>query len=290
VADFRDPWTQNRYRELYLSSTWPARTLLAVEAAMERLVLRQASAILANTPSNRRNLLARYPWLPPDKVVYLANGWEPFPQDPVPSPADHPLTIVHAGTFYPGFKPYGLLHALAKWRNGGPSAHGDFPAQRLKVLLLGASDAATRQVIADLGLEDIVALRPWVGVAEARRIMRSADILWATLGTGPASRTFVPSKLFDYIAAGRPIMGFFPEGDAADLIRATGTGIVFTNDLPDPVIQVLAQALDSHPRAIDWHRPRPDVIDRYHIDALAGRLAALLQKSRAASSAIHSKR
>jgi hypothetical protein len=193
------------------------------------------------------------------------------------------LTIVHAGTFYPGFKPYGLLQALASWRDGGQNGQEAFPAHRLRVVLLGASDAATRQVVADLHLEDVVSLHPWVAVGEARRIMATADILWASLGTGPASRTFVPSKLFDYIAAGRPILGFFPEGDAAELIRSTGTGIVFTSDLPGPVIQLLARTLTGQPQAFDWFAPRPDVLARYRIESLAEHLARLLHRLKAAA-------
>jgi len=57
--------------------------------------------------------------------------------------------------------------------------------------------------------------------------MCGADLLWASLGTGNESSTYIPSKLFEYIAAKRPIWGFFPEGEAAYLIRETNVGETF---------------------------------------------------------------
>jgi glycosyltransferase involved in cell wall biosynthesis len=135
-------------------------------------------------------------------------------------------------------------------------------------------------------LEDIVSIRPWVSVAEARQAMQAADLLWASLGTGPESRTFVPSKLLEYIAAGRPILGFFPEGDAAELIRATGTGRVFTDDRPAPVIDTLSAMLDLAPgRTPEWYRPDREAIESYRIDSIGGRLADILENSLARSAA-----
>ena len=88
-------------------------------------------------------------------------------------------------------------------------------------------------------MNDIVDIKPWVGLDEARRIMLSADLLWASLGTGKESASFIPSKIFEYIAAQRPIIGFFPEGEAANLIRSTGAGIVISKDKPEDVIEVI---------------------------------------------------
>jgi glycosyltransferase involved in cell wall biosynthesis len=276
VADFRDPWTQNRYHNLLRGDSVLDTFLHKIETALENLVLRQASIVLTNTPSNRQQLLTNRPWLAPEKVVYMPNGWEPYTRE-IPLPAgDRPFTIVHAGTFYPGFKPYALLHAIALWRDVSRSPYGEFPGHRLAVEILGDSSAATHNVISELQIEDMVTVHPWMAIDEARKRMLAADLLWATLGTGPASRSFVPSKLFEYIAADRPIIGFFPEGDAADLIRSTGTGVVLTSDHSDPVIRILSEALNGRRESVSWYKPRREVIDQYQIDALAERLAKLL--------------
>ena len=95
--------------------------------------------------------------------------------------------------------------------------------------------------------------------------MCQADMLLATLGTGTESATYIPSKLFEYIAAKKPILGFFPEGVACDLIRDTQTGVVFTSDDPFPVIRFLnSMIMEKRSTGIPYS-PDTDVVMSYHI-------------------------
>jgi glycosyltransferase involved in cell wall biosynthesis len=244
VADFRDPWTLNAYHDKGALG----RFLLKIERYLEKGVLKSAALILANTKANRTKLIRAFSFLSQEQVVYLPNGWEEFPRTWLPNKkTNFPLTIVHAGTFYPRFKPYGLLYALAHWRDKVPD--GEMPKwldNSIRVLLLGARDEETRNVVQRLGIQDLVEFRPWVALEEARKIMVQADLLWASLGTHKESSTYVPSKLFEYIAARRPIIGFFPEGEAASLIIETRAGKVFTSDAPVPIIRFLAQCIDEN--------------------------------------------
>lgn len=276
VADFRDPWTLNAYRNKGLVGN----TKLLIERVLENAVLKQASAVLTNTRANHRNLIAAFPHIDSNKVVYLPNGWEDFSEEITERPDDSMLRIVHAGTFYPRFKPYALLHALSQWRKGmdGKEKHrlknGD-----LKVILLGARDSVTHNLVKDLDLDEIVEIKPWVAIEEARRAMRKADYLWVTLGTGKESSTYMPSKIFEYMAAKRPILAFFPEGEAAQIIRQTGTGIVFTNDDSNSIIEALSKAMQIKnagrmlPYTPDW-----ESLDSHHVKNIVSRLASLLDK------------
>ena len=261
VADFRDPWTLNAYRE---ESAIDA-LLLRAEKIMEKGLLRNASLILANTKANQKNLLMAFPFLDEKRVIHLPNGWEDFPERDHGKKENEVFTIVHSGTYYPRFKPYGLFHALAHWRNGNLPPGSPPWDNNIRVILLGSGDMATRKVVDDLGLQDIVEIRPWVALDEARKIMCQADALWASLGTGNESSTYIPSKLFEYFAARRPILGFFPEGEAADLIKQTNTGIVFTSDQPEPVIRALGEALEAKKKDGILYSPSKDVINQYHI-------------------------
>lgn len=275
VADFRDPWTLNAYRD----KGWVRNAMLRFERVLENAVLRQAAVVLANTTANHRNLVAAFPHIDPAKIVHMPNGWEDFPESMTGQPGGLPLTIVHAGTFYPRFKPYALLHALSAWRRGEhdtstqPLGDGD-----LKVVLLGARDATTRNLVTELGLADIVEIKPWVALEEARRTMKRADFLWVTLGTGTASATYMPSKIFEYMAAKRSILAFFPEGEAADIIRRTGTGIVFNTDDPGPIITSLSAALEIK-RAGKMLPYTPDqrILDQHHAKSIVARFAQLLE-------------
>lgn len=279
VADFRDPWTLNAYR----GKGFLERFLLKTERILEKGVLKRASVILANTKANRRNLLKAFPFLSEGKVVYLPNGWEEFPKEFYQTEKKgDPLTIVHAGTFYPRFKPYGLFYALAAWRNGErPPDIPPLKVEAIKVILLGARDEETTRIVRELNISELVETRPWVALEEARKIMCQADLLWTTLGTKPESSTYVPSKIFEYIAANKPIIGFFPLGEAESLIRKTGTGVVFTSDNPEPILRFLDQIISPQGSngLKSWYNPDRELIDYYHFFRISSRLAELFERT-----------
>ena len=264
VSDFRDPWTLNAYK----GTSRIDNLLLQFSVLIEKAVYKRADRILVNTLANRRKMIAHFPMIPERKIVYLPNGWEPFGAGiykGTPNSKDT-LTIVHAGTFYPRFKPYALFHALSCWKKGTCASDlPPYPKDAIRVLLLGSNDSVTRRLIEELHLEDIVQIRKWVKQEEAWKNMCQADMLLATLGTGTESATYIPSKLFEYIAAKKPILGFFPEGVACDLIRDTQTGVVFTRDDPVPVIRFM-DSMIMHKRSTGIpYSPDTDVVMSYHI-------------------------
>ena len=277
VADFRDPWTLNAYR----GKGKIENILLWIEKKLEKAVLKNSDLLLANTKANRTNLLKAFPEIPHGKIVHMPNSWENFSitATDTKNSNDAPFTIVHAGNFYPRFKPYALLYALSAWRNDIKYNSTVLPsAKNIKVILIGAKDAALKNLINDLGLADIVKIIPWTALEKARGIMVKADMLWATLGTGKDSSTYVPSKLFEYIAAKKPILGFFPKGEAASLIHETGTGTVFTEDNPEPIINFLKQAiLSKQNQNVELFVPNYETINKYNIESIAYKFGKLLE-------------
>jgi len=271
LADFRDPWTLNAYR----GNSGFDKLLMKIEKIMEKAVYVNSSVILANTKANRKNMLKTFSFIKKNKVVYLPNGWEEFTENNIyDDKKNKQLTIVHAGTFYPKFKPYALFYALSAWRKGEysktilPLNKGD-----IQIILLGAKDETTKKLIMELGLEEFVIIKPWVAQAEARKYMCQADLLLASLGTGKESSTYVPSKLFEYMAAKRPVIGFFYEGESASLINETGIGVVFTKDEPDAIIMYLHEMIKAKENGLPVpYRPDDDKIKKYHIRSIVLKL------------------
>jgi len=273
IADFRDPWTQNAYRR----NDFMERFLFHIEKLLEVSVYKNATVILANTESNRRRIMHDFAWLSKDKVVLLPNGWIEFASNKMKKPQAKKFEILHAGSFYPKFQPYGLLKAIAAWRKGEiASAVGGFPENKVSIRLLGVKDEVTRNIVKNLELEDIVTIEGWVPLNSAREFMCGADLLWATLGTGNESSSYVPSKLFEYFAAKRPIIGFFPEGDAAELITKTGTGTVFSSDAPEPIAYFLKNAINDKEKDNIAYHPNELNLQAYHIHSIVKRLSGIL--------------
>ncbi|MGD9897742.1 MAG: glycosyltransferase [Calditrichaceae bacterium] len=277
VIDFRDPWTLNADRK---NITGLKLYLLKIESYLERKVLKNASLIISNTKSNMVNLQKAYPSITADKTVLLTNGWEKYPENEKSCEGGSAFRIVHAGTFYPRFQPYALLNAISEWLHLNKK---DEPgnSENLKIILLGANDPDTLSKIGELGLREVVEILPWTSQDEARKVMQNADLLWATLGTGREASTFIPSKIFEYMAAEKPIIGFFPEGEACSLIRETGTGMVFTTDETRPVIEFISQmklAKESGVKANLLPERNGGKIDDYQIKNIAGKFSDFLHE------------
>jgi len=278
VADFRDPWTLNAYRKNGSLKTIGFRT----ERWLETCVLKNARAVLANTEANKHNLEKEFAFIGGKKLIHLPNGWEDFSLNVVypKTPDNGTFRIVHAGTFYPRFKPYGLLHALADWKYGNkPAEIFSLEKNQLRVVLIGSRDPETRRVIERLDLEDYVTITPWIAQEEARAEMSRADMLWATLGTSKESATYVPSKLLEYISAKRPIIGFFPEGEAKRLIDRSSTGRVFTSDDPEPVIRFLDNAIRRKLQGtLQDYAPNHEFLESIRVRNVVERFAAILNE------------
>lgn len=275
VSDFRDPWTLNAYK----SENPIDGFLMKLSLFMEKEVYKKSSAILVNTLDNRKKLLDYFTCIDKQKIEYLPNGWEDFPEEiyEIGQKKAVAFTVVHAGTFYPRFRPYAFFYALSDWKRGKfKDCVTDLCEQNIRVILLGASDSETRRLIDTLKLNDVVEIRSWVPQEKAWEIMCSADLLLATLGTGKESATYIPSKLYEYIAAKRPILGFFPEGSASRLIGDTRTGTVFTRDDSLPVLLFLQTMMDKKSSDTNSYNPDERAVQECHVKKRVGELDKIL--------------
>jgi hypothetical protein len=124
----------------------------------------------------------------------------------------------------------------------------------------------------------MVTIESWVPLIDAQQAMLEADFLFSSLGTGKESATFIPSKLFEYIAAKRPIIGIFPEGEAGSLIQETNTGRVFSTDDPLPIVNYLHDAIVKKENGSLPYQPNEAVVNKYYIHAIVDKLAYHLDR------------
>jgi glycosyltransferase involved in cell wall biosynthesis len=109
--------------------------------------------------------------------------------------------------------------------------------------------------------------------------MRSADLLFLPMQKMPVGTRsgIVPGKTYEYLAAGRPILGAVPEGDTREILHAAGNAYVCE---PDDV-KAMARAIESEleRRRVEGPAPfavSPAVLERFERRAQALRYAELL--------------
>jgi glycosyltransferase involved in cell wall biosynthesis len=213
IPDFRDPWSRMYYlKHLPMTAgTWKKLRHL------EQDVLDECSTVLACTPLMQEEFQAqtRTP------VANITNGYdeEDF-AGPAPGGDGH-FNITHTGLFAADGNP------LVLWKVLGELAAGD-PAFRdaLRLRLVGKVDREILDAIRAAGLEaHLVALGPQNHAAAVRE-QRAASVLILPLRNDPEYKPILPGKLFEYLAARRPVLGIGQvDGAMARVLAETGAGI-----------------------------------------------------------------
>jgi glycosyltransferase involved in cell wall biosynthesis len=241
--------------------------------ALERLELAAyavADEVVVVTEGFRADLLRR--GVPPEKVHTITNGvdverFAPAPT-PEPSPGDERAAlrarlgagpedclVLYAGT-------HGISQALTAVADAaalldgadGPTAPSagrppwtDRRSVRFAFVGDGAEKKRLERRVAELGLGNVVLL-PGVPSAEMPAVLAAADICLVPLRKVPLFATFVPSKMFEYLAAGKAVIGSVT-GEAAQILAGAGAAVVPPEDSGSLAAAIAALAADPQLRA-----------------------------------------
>jgi len=222
VADFRDPMVE------YFPETgqwFPIDDRQRhARLAVEQRVARRASAAVFCTDAARAIVSERYPWLPAARLHTIANGYEESAfaaaeRLSLPGSPAGKSVLLHSGTVYPGpdRDPTALFRALGQLADEGVITPANFELRLRDPSRASYFEALVRQE----GVQALVTIQPALPYREALGEMLAADGL--LLLQGLTSNPAIPAKLYEYLRAGRPILGLVhPAGEAAAALRRIG--------------------------------------------------------------------
>lgn len=206
LADFRDPWHEIYYNEIFKRTERADRK----DLQLEREVLDKADTVLTVGPS-MKSLLGRIGPGIDEKTFFIYNGYDSDLFEGLSSKRYPEFTIAHIGV----------------WTNRQPSAE---IVSGLKMLLKENPGKKIRFVTAGPVDEDILSqLKQVEGLVtdhrgrvphrEALQEMMNADLLLNNLSLMDKARILISGKLMEYIASGNHILVVGDrEGDAARLL------------------------------------------------------------------------
>lgn len=262
VADFRDGWTFEPPDPATLSS--PAR--LRIERALERAVVLGADRIVTVNQVLADDLRCRYPTA---TVVVISNGYDPAEVATLrPHTKGKRLQIVHTGALARSrshTRVSGLMAALDRLQQTQSSMLTD-----LEICFIGNLGTTERKALARNGCQSCITVEGPIPHRETLQRQVEADVL--LLITAPNAISVTTSKLFEYLASGRPILALTGRSAAAALIEEFNAGIVVAPDDVDGICQALEWFYDRWlandlPTRVD---PRVQRFDRRN---LTGELA-----------------
>ena len=105
--------------------------------------------------------------------------------------------------------------------------------------------------------------------------MREADVLVVYQAPNRNNVTQVPTKTYEYLRGGCPILAIVPPGDNADLVRwHAALHALVTNEDPSCVAAAIRDLLGEAGREPS-PAPCPEFVRQYDRKSIAGRIAAI---------------
>jgi glycosyltransferase involved in cell wall biosynthesis len=211
VADLRDSILAHPHRR---SESRLVRAKEKTAEGVARLVAARVDAIVAvaDAIADEARTLG-----PKGRVLTIANGCDFDDFAGLEYHRWKRLRITNAGSFFGKRNPRPFLQALADWGLEDVTARfvGDFRS-------------SDREFIESLGVGDRVELIPYVPRRESLALQRDSEALLLLIPeAGGRGRGVLSGKVFEYLAAERPILAVVPpDGAAAALIRETGAGVI----------------------------------------------------------------
>jgi glycosyltransferase involved in cell wall biosynthesis len=224
VADQRDSLVQNADRR------FERKAVQAKEKALQqvvRLVARRADAVVAVSESIADEVRA---FDPAGQVRVIPNGSDFDDFAGLEYRPGERFRITHTGSFFGKRNPRAFLSALAS------SGLDDVVAR-----FVGDFRSVDREWVQELGLGDRLELLDYLPHRRALELQRDSEANLLLLPDAAGRGKVVPSgKIFEYLAAERPILAAVPtDGAAAKLVRETGAGVVVGPDDEDGIREAL---------------------------------------------------
>ncbi len=213
IADFRDPWTTIHYhKSLKLSKSSEKK-----HKKLEAQTLTTADRIVVTSPSTKKE----FEQISKTPIEVITNGYDN--SEEIKSVLDSSFSLAHIGSLLSDRNPIVLWKVLSEICNENESF-----GQELKIKLVGVISEDVISSIHTYGLKENCDVMGYVSHKEALQLQYNAQVLLLVEMDRPETRAIIPGKLFEYLAASRPIVAMGPPGsDVESIIRETNAGKYF---------------------------------------------------------------
>jgi glycosyltransferase involved in cell wall biosynthesis len=237
VLDFRDAWTITHNDFDALRPAWVLRRDRSRLARM----LSQARAIIFRYQAEAECYWRAYSGsFAPSAVHIIPNGFDGVVADS-PIPGGDTCNILYTGTLS-SYRYDTVIEALCRLKRRNPAGVG-----RLSLVFVGEGAEAMRRDAAAAGLSDVVQARNPVTFAQATDLHRTAHALLA-LGRPSNMKgfeLFAGAKVFEYLKAGRPIIGCLPDDETRKVLARVRVSTVADIDNASEIASVFETVLSA---------------------------------------------
>lgn len=274
VFELRDLWPESIRA---VGALREGRLLNGLER-MEMFLYRKATSVVSVTESFRRNLISR--GVDGAKVHVVTNGADLNLFTPQRRNEELAARLGLAGAFVVGYVgTHGMAHALETLLKAAERLGADPEGGRVRFLFLGdgAAKAMLKAAAAAAGLTNVIFLDsvPRSDVAQYWSLLDAAII---HLKKTPLFETVIPSKLFECMAMGIPVLHGV-RGESAAIVETEGVGLTFEPEDAESLSQNVLSLMRRPDLLRQFSARGPGAAARYDRKALAARMLEIMRAS-----------
>jgi len=214
LADFRDPWTNiDFYDKLKLTKSSDEK-----HKKLELEVLKSADKVTVvswNWTKDFEKIFER-------NYEVITNGFDDDDFSGNDLKTDEKFSIRHIGAMNKDRNPHEFWKALKELLHENENMKKD-----LKLCLIGKNDISVIESIEQSGLKEFTETIPYLPHNEVLKQICTSQLLLLPLNDTPNTLGIIPGKIFEYLAAKRPIFAIGnPKGDSARIIAEANAGVI----------------------------------------------------------------
>lgn len=265
VADFRDAWCENPFRQFPRDSHRYMR-----EEKMEQAVFASADVLIFNTVSCRDVYIKKYQSLIGKKSYVIPNGFDQSDFDSLISQKEPLFTVLHAGSLYGIRSLQPLLDGLEHFCETYPDYRN-----KMRVVFLGHLVVEKeKERIASSKVADMFVYQDFVPHQEALQKMKNADLLLLITGKNETD-IMIPCKFYEYMGARVPILALTDKGELSAILTEARLGKWFDGNNPAEISVFLYELIQNRTH-LSRSKINEEIISRYDRRFQTGQLAEIL--------------
>lgn len=272
VFELRDLWPASI---VAVGAMQESRTIRLLEK-LELFLYRRARRVVAVTHAFKQDLIERR--IDGDKIDVVLNGVDLSRYSPIQADAELKWEHDLEGKFVVGYLgTHGLAHALDKVLEAAEALRH---REDIVFLFVGAGAAKAE-------LESRAKIKGLSNVRFVPRQTKEAmpsywslcDLALIPLRDTPVFESVIPSKIFECMAMGIPVLMSLPEGEATEILRESGAGVCVPPEDPAAMAEAIETLKDDSAKRVALRDSGLEAAPSYSRDQQASKMLAALERA-----------